>query len=162
MKDYELKVTYLNGHFTRMWQRFAFFVTLQAALLAAINVSWVTPLKILVFALVGAVLSIIWFIIGAEDRYLVTAYREQLNAAGIASAQSVLSEAVAKSYETVGQLEFKSKELEEKLAQRCLLECITEKRWKHVSITRLPAWLALLAFLGWLAVLLVQTYEQAS
>jgi (4S)-4-hydroxy-5-phosphonooxypentane-2,3-dione isomerase len=158
LKDYELKVGYLTGQFTRMWQRFQFFVALQIALVGGKTLfgdKATIPL-----ALVGAVISAAWFIIGSEDRYLVRAYRDQLNAAGNASAGSVLSEAGARSYEPVGQVGTRSKELEEKLAQRSLAERMTEWRCEPISVTRLPAWLALLALFGWLAVLVAQLATQ--
>src|SRR6185369_11232602 len=87
-KDYELKVSYLSGQFTRMWQRFHFFVALQTALVGGRTVfgdKGTIPL-----AIVGAVISAAWLIIGAEDRYLVRAYRQQADAAGKSSARCTL------------------------------------------------------------------------
>ena len=151
-KDYEIKVTYLNGQFTRMWQRFQFFVTIQTALVggkAVFGDKSSMPL-----AIAGAVISIAWFIIGAEDRYLVTAYRLQADAAGKASARCMLGGADVESYEPVGQLKLRSPELKSELKSRNWLERLTEWRCEGISITRLPAWLALLALVGWLSVLI--------
>lgn len=33
-EDYELKAKYLEGHLSRMWTRFNFFLTIESALLA--------------------------------------------------------------------------------------------------------------------------------
>lgn len=30
-KDYELKINYINNHFTRMWNRFNYFLVLETA-----------------------------------------------------------------------------------------------------------------------------------
>ena len=65
-KDYELKVAYLNGQFTRMWQRFQFFVTIQTALVGGKTAfAERSPIPL---AIAGAVIRAAWFIIGAPDR----------------------------------------------------------------------------------------------
>src|SRR6266849_2210392 len=120
MKDYEMKVAYLNGQFTRMWQRFQFFVAIQTALVGGKTALGDKPTIPLVIA--GAVISVAWFIIGSEDRYLVRAYRLQANAAGKASAHSMVNATDAESYEPVGRLEPPSKELANELAKRSRLE----------------------------------------
>ena len=151
LKDYELKVDYLNAQFTRMWQRFQFFITIQTVLVggkAAFGDKTSIPL-----AIAGAVISAAWFVIGAEDRYLVRAYRSQVNAAGKTSASCVMDETGVESYEPVGRLKPRSEQLETELGSRTRLERLTEWRCEGISITRLPAWLALLAFVGWLSVL---------
>jgi hypothetical protein len=152
-KDYELKVSYLTGQFTRMWQRFAFFVTLETALIGGKTALGDKPTVPLVIA--GAVISAAWFIVGAEDRYLVTAYRLQADAAGNAAASCVLDESDAQSYEPVGRLKPASPELKTELASRTMLERLTEWRFEGISITRLPAWLALLTLVGWSSALVI-------
>jgi hypothetical protein len=37
IKDYELKVGYLNNQFSRMWTRFNFFLTAETSLLSVLN-----------------------------------------------------------------------------------------------------------------------------
>ena len=81
------------------------------------------------------------------------AYRLQANGAGKASARCTLGGADAESYEPVGRLKPRSEELEIELRTRSRLERLTEWRYEGISITRLPAWLALLALAGWLSVL---------
>lgn len=81
LRDYELKVRYLADHFQRMWTRFNFFVTIESALIGGKfifgggSLTWQ-----LVF--LGAVLSFIWYVFGAEDRFLVKVYRKQVEDAG--------------------------------------------------------------------------------
>ena len=157
-KDYDLKANYLTGQFNRMWQRFQFFITIQTALVG--GKTYFGEQGTIPLALAGAVISVAWFIIGAEDRYLVTVYRLQADAAGKASARCMLGESDAKSYEPVGQLESRSGELKSELKSLNWLERMTEWRCKEISITRLPAWLALVALVGWLSVLIVHSQFQ--
>src|SRR5689334_19927272 len=92
-KDYELKVKYLTDHLSRMWTRFNFFVTIQSALLggkiAFGNAQFSKPLILL-----GLALAAIWYVMGAEDRYLVTLYREHVRLAGDYLAASEWRESV--------------------------------------------------------------------
>jgi len=156
MKDYEMKVGYLTGQFTRMWQRFAFFVTLQAALLAANTASWDKPRRILVLAIAGAVLSVVWFIVGAEDRYLVFVYRLQVESAGKTLAECVPLEVVKEDrYEPVGHLDHFSQSTKVQLKRRKHWAKLIEWRWTPISITHMPAWLSLLGLIGWLSVLMM-------
>jgi hypothetical protein len=81
VKDYELRIDYLNAHFGRMWTRFNFFLTLQSGLIAfmfignKVDFSANLPL----FLLAEVTLSIIWWIFGAQDRWLAHAYRTSIN-----------------------------------------------------------------------------------
>jgi hypothetical protein len=83
VKDYELKVNYLSGHFGRMWIRFNFFLTIHsgllAVLLAADRSAWGD--KSLYFTLVGALFAWLWWWFGAEDRALVQIYRSAVRKA---------------------------------------------------------------------------------
>ena len=74
--DYKSKVQYLKDHFMRLWTRFNYFLTLQSALFGATILSperyhWWVPIF-------GALLCILWYIFGAQDRYLVDLYRKQI------------------------------------------------------------------------------------
>lgn len=84
--DYELKIKYLADQFTRMWTRFHFFLVLESGLSAALWV-WFKDRGVfaregLMIAGIGAVSSCIWYIFGAQDRYLVEVYRRQVRDAG--------------------------------------------------------------------------------
>ncbi len=74
LEDYKQKISYLTNHLQRMWTRFNFFVTIESALiggkfLIASNV----PSRELATA--GMILSALWYVMGAQDRYLVKIYR---------------------------------------------------------------------------------------
>jgi hypothetical protein len=80
-KDYERKINFLVHQFSRMWTRFNFFVTIESSLVGG---------KFLFdpqgpnqgFALLGIVLSFIWYVFGANDKYLVDVYRKAVEEAG--------------------------------------------------------------------------------
>src|SRR5688572_23495382 len=74
--DYWQKVQYLKDHFTRLWNRFNYFLTIQSALFGATVLSpekyrWWVP----IFA---ALVCALWYIFGAQDRYLVDLYRKEI------------------------------------------------------------------------------------
>lgn len=83
LKDYELKVGYLTNHFQRMWTRFNYFVVIETALIGGKTIFGNQTIDVagLFF---GWLLSLVWYLLGAEDRYLVRVYREQVEqAAGV-------------------------------------------------------------------------------
>lgn len=76
-KDYELKVNYLSGHFTRMWTRFNYFLTIESALFAFSFTKEGCP-NVWLIATVGFALSVLWYIFASADNYLVEVYRRQV------------------------------------------------------------------------------------
>ena len=142
VKDYELKIAYLTDHFSRIWLRFNFFVTIEAALLGSkflIGNGNIMPH----IAGLGAGLSLVWYWFGAEDRYLVLIYRQQVRDAG-------KRVGVGKSYGYVGQVEDLGA-----YPPKGLLEW----RISFMNTTRLAALFPLLTFFAWLgtfALLLVR------
>lgn len=75
-RDYELKVRYLTDHFSRMWTRFNFFLSIHSALFAlSLNSDYSTFAWLLSIA--GLMLALAWYYFGSTDNYLVDAYRKQ-------------------------------------------------------------------------------------
>src|SRR6266436_1886824 len=103
VKDYELKIRYLSDHFSRMWNRFNYFVAIESALIGGKFVFGNGKLTKGV-ALVGAVLALVWYIMGAEDRYLVLVYRKQVEDAGTLIERSIWKDTNT-SYCYVGEIE---------------------------------------------------------
>src|SRR5690242_18517932 len=76
-KDYELKISYLTNQFTRMWNRFNYFVAIETGLVGG---------KFLIpngkasdeLPIAGLLISAVWHVMGAEDGYLVRLYRHQV------------------------------------------------------------------------------------
>jgi hypothetical protein len=77
VEDYKLKVQYLTDHFSRMWTRFNFFLTINSALFA-FSVQKETAAFVLLFVFAGLILSALWYFFGATDNYLVDVYRKQV------------------------------------------------------------------------------------
>jgi hypothetical protein len=81
LEEYKIQVQSLANHYTRLWTRFNFFITLHTALLVALVGLFrdrdlsadAIPLTAL-----GVFMGLIWYVIGAQDRYLVTFYRRQI------------------------------------------------------------------------------------
>ena len=146
VKDYELKVRYLTDHFSRMWTRFNYFVGIESALVGGKLIFGDGKLSIEV-AVVGAIVSLVWYVMGAEDRFLVRVYREHVKDAADLVAKDVWNSAIHTPYRHVGEIKASSKGLRSE---------ITGWRCEPISTTRLAAWIPLLALIVWLGLLLVR------
>jgi hypothetical protein len=143
VKDYELKIRYLSDHFSRMWNRFNYFVAIESALISGKFVLGNGKLTQGV-ALVGAVLALVWYVMGAEDRYLVLVYRKQVEDAGMLIERSIWKD-MSTSYHYVGEIEDTSKHLPQH---------VSGWRLKAMSTTKLAALIPLLLTLTWIGVLI--------
>ena len=145
VEDYKLALGYLQGQFQRLWQRFNFFLTVQIALFGFLG--WLVFDKRSLAALplvciLGFFVSVIWYLVAAQDRFLVRVYRERTTSAAekIAGVASFQAKDYAKTY----------------------IGAETPSNWdsliqwycQPISITRLPVWLSILLALIWLALLL--------
>lgn len=82
LEEYKIQVQSLANHYARVWTRFNFFITLHTAVLVALVGLFrdrdlsadAIPLTAL-----GIFTGLIWYVIGAQDRYLVTFYRRQIS-----------------------------------------------------------------------------------
>lgn len=77
LEDYRLKAQYLTDHFSRMWTRFNFFLTINSALFA-FSVQKDTAAFTPLFVIAGVLLSALWYFFGVTDNYLVEVYRKQV------------------------------------------------------------------------------------
>src|SRR5688572_31501910 len=77
IEDYKYKIDYLTAHMTRMWTRFNFFVTLETALLGG-RVLLVGDKPAPMVGIAGMFLSLVWYVMGAQDRFLMDFYRWQV------------------------------------------------------------------------------------
>lgn len=144
IKDYELKVGYLTQHFGRMWTRFNYFVGIESALVGGKLIFGSGKLSSEV-AIVGAIASLIWYVMGAEDRYLVRVYRAHVKDAADLLAKAVWDAATHGPYRHVGEVAESSKRLDWELSGW---------RVESISTTRLAAWIPLLALLTWFGLLI--------
>jgi hypothetical protein len=82
LEDYKIHVQALTNQYGRMWTRFNFFITIHTALMVALiglfkdeGAAWAA----LAIPLLGALMSGLWYVTGAQDRYLVRFYREMIS-----------------------------------------------------------------------------------
>src|SRR5688572_10550701 len=87
-KDYELKVQYLTNQFQRMWTRFNYFVLIEAALIGGKTIFGDKAISVAGLGF-GLALSLVWYVMGAEDRFLVQVYRDQVKEAAALLAKSL-------------------------------------------------------------------------
>ncbi len=156
IEDLKLKVDYLKAQFQRMWTRFNFFVTIEAGLVAVFFSSGIynrTPDKV-IFASVAAFLACIWWVLGAQDRYLVWYYRCQVK--DVANKIADTDEKLA-----YYRHRFVSATPEE-LAKDPTAKAEEYKKWRgplewrleSLSITKLAAFFPLVILLLWLLFIL--------
>lgn len=169
-KDYEFKITYLSNQFDRMWNRFNYFVAIETALLGA---KFLIPNGAFSPALTiaGVLISALWYVMGAEDRYLVRLYRHQVKRAADALARTIWTDGkIYQDYRYVGQVdkvmrtelreeESKDSEGRQKSVWKRLVELEWLSGWRSelFSTTRLAALFPLLVFIFWLIILVTST-----
>jgi hypothetical protein len=144
-RDYEMKVDFLVKDLDRLWGRFRFFVTFQTALFGAVGFVIERNLGVLIWLLsiIGLGLSLLWALVGYEDRILVERYRGHVRQA-FSKVASVLA-VPADSYVHVGEVPAN-------------LKAWTTLSWvpRIFSITRLPIWVAGSFALIWIALLFLR------
>jgi hypothetical protein len=145
VKDYELKVGYLTEQFGRMWTRFNYFLGIETALVGGRLIFGDGKLSTEV-VIVGAIVSLIWYVMGAEDRFLVRVYREHVKDAADLLANAMWNAAAHAPYRHVGEVAESSKRLDWEFSGW---------RVEAISTTRLAAWIPLLVLITWLGILLV-------
>lgn len=141
IEDYWQKVQYLKDHFTRLWNRFNYFLTIQSALFGATVLSpekyrWWVP----VFA---ALVCVLWYIFGAQDRYLVDLYRREIEQA----LDQIRPRLRLTNYYSVGQTK--------NIDNLRIKQAFYQWRWESLSTTKLPALFPVILLLIWAAILLV-------
>jgi len=148
--DYKLKVGYLTDHMQRMWTRFNFFITIQSGLVGGLVLasdSGKFTKSALYFLIAEAVLSVVWWVFGAQDRHLVTVYRRQIEQAwDLLSRSPSLESKLPLDYSYAGETTRLAA-----LDWRGPLEW----RWERISTTRLPAVVPLVLLAFWLVLIAV-------
>ena len=146
-KDYEMKVRSLTDHYGRMWTRFNFFMVANTAvaIAAAGRIADGKPLADLIaFSTAGTLLTLCWYIFGAEDRYLVEAYRKEIRRVGeyVQAALGLTRE--LQKLDPTGEFVTIADITKEPVAQ-----AVYQWRIEIISTTKLVAWFPLLLFLCW-------------
>jgi len=149
-KDYELKVAYLTNHFQRMWTRFNYFVVIEAALIGGKTIFGDKTVSVVGLCF-GLTLSVIWYVMGAEDRFLVQKYRTQVKEAAILLTDSLWPTTVRK-YTFVGDPIGGGESIVS--PHKGWLDHITGWRVESISTTRLASLIPLLVSVVWLSLLI--------
>ena len=132
-----LSAQYLTSHFQRMWTRFNYFVVIEAALIGGKTIFGDEAISLPGLAF-GFGLSLVWYVMGAEDRFLVQVYRDQVKQAGESSATSLWPEG-GRPYRYVGNPTDTGQEIRRSLAGW---------RFEFISTTRLAALIPFVVALG--------------
>lgn len=91
LEDYKLKLDYLKSQFDRLWTRFNFFLSIETALFGFLGylIFDKENVRAVPFvAVIGVALSILWYVIGAQDQALVRCYRKRADDAALHLAES--------------------------------------------------------------------------
>jgi hypothetical protein len=154
--DYKWRLDYLSAHLGRMWQRFNFFIVLEAGLSAALWV-WLKEAlsdqaKVILtaasgIAWIGFATSLVWYMFGAQDRRLFAVYQEKVKeVAKVLDTNLGLGSMLNTQYTYVGDQRIK-------LTQK-LYEYLYQWRAEPISTTKLAAWFPLLATVYWIYMLI--------
>lgn len=145
LRDYELKANYLVSQFERMWTRFQFLLGIETLLIGL----YFAPLQsnrslnVSIFAVLGLITAVVWYIIGSEDKYLVDLYRTQLRTAATAVVHALQ---LAEPYVFVGETDVEG-------VPR--FRSIIDWRLSSISITTLVATFPLLVGALWISLLVL-------
>ena len=150
IEDFKLALTYLQGQFARLWQRFNFFLTVQLALFGFFG--WLVFEKENLPATgficwFGIAIAALWYVVAAQDRALVEVYRKRVEEAAkkIARSPSLGAEDYGKRFIGAG-------------AESQFRSSLIVWYWRPLSITILPVWIALFLLMVW-GVLLAKGFE---
>lgn len=173
VEDYKLKAQYLTDHFSRMWTRFNFFLTINSALFA-FSVQKDTAAFAPLFVVAGILLSVLWYFFGVTDNYLVEVYRRQVGTTyyllsttepGLRRLQS--DEDVRDMYSFVGDiksrfLDREGSEIRSKTIERNPFQWRMDLDWRYkgwevrtISATELAVILPIVFLLLWIVRLVV-------
>jgi len=163
-KEYELRVSYLKDHLSRMWTRFNFFLTINTGLFVlAFNIANTAPL--ILAGIFGLTMCVWWNHFAATDNYLVFVYRSQ-----IAHAHYLLTQGTAYSALTAKPLPpvlsvwtYTGAVVEQYFDPRDeTVKAIPKNFWQRhsfrVSVTELGIVVSVLYALAWIGLIGVKTW----
>ena len=174
LEDYKQKISYLVAHLGRMWTRFNFFITLEAALLGG-KLLLVGEKPSPLVGVIGTILSFTWYLMGAQDRFLADFYRWQvMRVAGcikdtfgslensdsaksepkegkrlVVAAQMAASEYVGSTNDRLIDSYRAWRDSQIDVPVSLWLEHISSWRSRRISTTHLAAWIPLISTLLW-------------
>jgi hypothetical protein len=121
-----------------MWTRCNYFVGIESVLVGG-KLNFGNGKLSAEVAVVGAIVSLIWYVMGADDRFLVRLYRDHVKDAAPLVATAIWN-AGQRPYCHVGEVKKSSKTLHWE---------ISAWWWEPFSTTRLATWIPLMALIAW-------------
>ena len=141
LKDYELKARYLTDHFSRMWIRFNFFLTIESGL-AGLSFHKDYAHHVRALSYLGGFLALVWFHFGRTDNFLADFYRTQL---GLVFDQLIKEEFWTRNNQQPPKILFVGNVPKDTVVHQELLS----GRWRRFSATELAAFLPLVYLAVW-------------
>jgi hypothetical protein len=133
-----------------MWTRFNYFLLIEAALIGGKTIFGEHAISKGGLSF-GLGLSVVWYVMGAEDRFLVQRYRDQVKEAAAQLIDS-LWPPTGRQYHFVGDPDGVSENF--KSVPRSRLDYISGWRLEEISTTRLASLIPLTVSLVWLGLLI--------
>ena len=127
IEAYKIRAKLYSDLTTRMWIRFNYLLTASTALFGLFFTVWMnsdSPEGVFWFPIVGIIISALWFILGAQDRYYFEGFRNQTR-----QVEAELSKELNST--NLQGLEFGSANVDR--------TNLLTWRWKRASLSRLPA-----------------------
>jgi hypothetical protein len=162
-KEYELRLSYLKDHLTRMWTRFNFFLIINTGLFAVVlNQNSRQDFVVLVITL-GLIVSILWNQFAATDNYLVDVYRRQIKHAHFLLTRDTSFDALRedprpielKDWAYTGNTSAEYFDPEDGQEKR-IPQNFFQRRFSWLSATELGVVMSFLYILAWLGLLIVK------
>lgn len=138
---YKLRVQFHSEHIDRLWTRFNFLLTTEIALLGLFFTIWADNNSwngFVMFPILGIIVSVLWYILGAQDHYYFEGFRKQ-----IWSLEKAISKELAVSaleeylFDQVKDVKFN----------------LVTWRWKIISLSKLIAIFPILFLILWVVML---------
>lgn len=142
-EDYKFKLDYLTSQYDRLWRRFDFFLSVELALfgfLGYLTFNARLPEATILPALLGLTVSILWYVVGAQDRRLVEVYRDRVNAAASRFAE-----------DPEGLPNYENNHAGADISGGW--KAVRSWYWPWLSMTRMPATFGLILVVVWLLIL---------
>ena len=142
METYKSRIQFFSDHANRTWTRFNILLTVELALSGLSFNIWfergASAASLWLLPAFGVVVSIIWYVLGVQDRCAYLGYREQ-----IAEIEKMVTEEVgAKDLPPFNPLGTKAKKYN-----------VLNWRWGPISLSKLLALFPLFFLLAWAVVL---------
>ena len=152
LEDYELRVRYFTDQLGRMWQRFNYFLVLETALFGG-KIYTEKDLELKTgFVVLGLFISVCWYVMGSEDRYLVRVYRKSIENAFERIKNNL---GINTDYWCTGEIElYKNLMKAENSKNNWVSRLFNGWRISDISTTRLAAIIPFLLILAWVGVLI--------